>query len=188
MNDHRTVLLGLVKANCSRDRQIVGAEVGVATGRTSAVLLEGIPNLKLYMVDRWAPYPSDHPYALRGDHEATADIACHERRKSLATTATNKWARRRTLVQAETIDAPGLVHELLDFMFIDADHHEDGCYRDMVAWYPKLKAGGLFCGHDYGKREFGVTQAVNRFCEERGIDVIEAGHSVWCSTLKKDQG
>ena len=37
----------------------------------------------------------------------------------------------------------------LDFVYIDARHDYDGCLEDIVAWYPKLKKGGLIAGHDF---------------------------------------
>ncbi len=35
-----------------------------------------------------------------------------------------------------------------DFIFIDADHRYSQIKQDLIAWYPKLKKGGIFSGHD----------------------------------------
>lgn len=35
-----------------------------------------------------------------------------------------------------------------DIVFIDADHRTAGAKDDLRVWRPKLKAGGLLCGHD----------------------------------------
>ena len=37
----------------------------------------------------------------------------------------------------------------LDFVYIDGNHAYDFVKQDMEMWWPKLKKGGLFCGHDY---------------------------------------
>jgi len=37
-----------------------------------------------------------------------------------------------------------------DFVFIDADHSYESVKRDITGWYPKVRSGGLLCGHDYG--------------------------------------
>lgn len=37
----------------------------------------------------------------------------------------------------------------VDFCFIDADHTPAGVRRDIAAWWPKVRAGGLLGGHDY---------------------------------------
>lgn len=39
--------------------------------------------------------------------------------------------------------------ETFDFIYVDARHDYKGVTEDMVAWYPKLKRGGIFAGHDY---------------------------------------
>jgi len=37
----------------------------------------------------------------------------------------------------------------VDFAFIDGDHSYEGCKRDIIAWLPKIKSGGILAGHDY---------------------------------------
>jgi hypothetical protein len=50
----------------------------------------------------------------------------------------------------------------LDFCFIDANHTYDCVSRDIDAWLPKVKKGGIFAGHDYVEwPSFGVMRAVN---------------------------
>lgn len=50
----------------------------------------------------------------------------------------------------------------LDFVFIDGDHSYDGVMRDLVAWIPKVKVGGILAGHDY-EWNAEVTKAVDFF-------------------------
>jgi predicted O-methyltransferase YrrM len=38
----------------------------------------------------------------------------------------------------------------LAFCFIDADHDESGITKDVPAWVPKIKPGGIIVFHDYG--------------------------------------
>ena len=50
----------------------------------------------------------------------------------------------------------------LDFCFIDADHAYESVSKDIDAWRPKVKRGGILAGHDYiHEPGFGVVQAVN---------------------------
>lgn len=37
----------------------------------------------------------------------------------------------------------------LDWVYLDADHSHQAVSEDIALWYPLLKSGGLFCGHDY---------------------------------------
>ena len=69
--------------------------------------------------------------------------------------------------------------EFFDFIFIDADHTYEGISRDLVDWWPKMKKGGAFTGHDYiqtrkkmkngQKITFGVLTAVDEFVAKNNI-------------------
>src|SRR5262249_29650597 len=45
-----------------------------------------------------------------------------------------------------------------DMVFIDGDHRYEAVKRDILKWQPKLKSGGLLCGHD--RNWPGVEQAI----------------------------
>ena len=67
--------------------------------------------------------------------------------------------------------------EVFDVIFLDGDHSYEGVKRDLNAWWPKLKSGGLFCGDDYhhasnfmspgntDEGQYGVVEAVEEFAE-----------------------
>jgi len=87
----------------------------------------------------------------------------------------------------------------LDFIYIDGNHAYEYVKRDIEIWWPKLKKGGLFSGHDYldldyndpegsfaenGKDKhiyfspggeyggrFGVNPAVDEFCNMNGYNL-----------------
>lgn len=56
--------------------------------------------------------------------------------------------------------------ESLDAVFIDAAHDYESVTKDLKAWYPKVKKGGIFAGHDY-RQDCGVFDAVNDFFKGR---------------------
>lgn len=76
------------------------------------------------------------------------------------------------IVKADSISASELYeNESLDFVFIDAAHDYDNVLKDLYAWYPKVKKGGYFAGHDYPSWE-GVVRAVNEFIEKEKLQII----------------
>lgn len=57
-----------------------------------------------------------------------------------------------------------------DFLFIDGDHSYDGCFQDLVNWWPALAPGGHLICHDCywtDGKEHGVQQAVVNYLKRR---------------------
>ena len=61
----------------------------------------------------------------------------------------------------------------LDFVFIDAGHDYESVKKDLNAWYPKIKNGGIIAGHDY-HYNVGVYPAVNEFFNGKTIKQMGA--------------
>jgi hypothetical protein len=51
-------------------------------------------------------------------------------------------------IREPSLDAVKSVPNQLDFVYIDGDHRIEAVKRDLDAWYPKVRIGGLFGGHD----------------------------------------
>jgi predicted O-methyltransferase YrrM len=70
-----------------------------------------------------------------------------------------------TAIRAKSLDAVNLFADnSLDFVFIDASHEYEDVKNDILAWYPKVRNGGILAGHDYfdnGCVFPGVYKAVN---------------------------
>jgi len=70
-------------------------------------------------------------------------------------------------VRCSSLDAALLYkNESLDFVFIDADHSYKEVKKDILAWMPKIKNGGILSGHDYPFPD------VKRAVDENVEDVI----------------
>jgi hypothetical protein len=162
---------------------LIGAEVGVARGLLSAMLLRARPQLVLLMVDLWAPNPSP-------DYRATKDRNSRFSHRRFAifygqARQNTRFARERAkLIQADSVAAAATVAPAsLDFVFIDDDHSLSGCTRSIAAWFPKIKPGGWLSGHDYAHTNpqfrFGVTEAVQAFCAPRHLDIETDANFTW---------
>lgn len=69
-------------------------------------------------------------------------------------------------------------NEKVDFCFIDASHVPDDVRRDIEAWWPKIKCGGVLGGHDY--KWPGVKGVVDAFVGANKLKlVLSKDHQCW---------
>jgi len=135
----------------------VGVELGVFRGDFSKVLLENWDG-NLYMIDPWRPIGDTYI-------DACDDMQLYD--LYAATTKNIKGYESRGFMLRglgeELIDL--FEDESLDFVYIDANHSYDHIKADMEMWYPKLKKGGIFSGHDYLKFNWYKENPTNPICE-----------------------
>lgn len=141
-----------------RDRwpagSIRGAEIGVKKGELASLLLATDSDLRLFLVDRWAPAPPDSQYAMNGDPAANASINEHEAWRLEALARLDPYFERINIWCGESVAAAdgwraskeGGVTGEFDFVFLDGDHSYEGRVSDLVAWYPLVKKGGILAG------------------------------------------
>ena len=65
----------------------------------------------------------------------------------------------------------------LDFVFIDASHDSPDVVRDVTAWWPKVKPGGILAGHDIDW--VSVQAALKPFHEWAGVEVTPVAARCW---------
>jgi hypothetical protein len=87
----------------------------------------------------------------------------------------DKFPGRVNLIRGYSPDESGRFADgFLDFVYIDANHSYSSACMDIDEWWPKVKRGGLFGGHDYRTdttwpQNCEVERAVNEFCAARGM-------------------
>lgn len=145
------------------------AEIGVQYGMYFGVLMKAQPALA-YAVDAW------ELATLPGQNDGLVDLL-DARMQFIARYGANEGVKvvHAYSVPASLVVAPGS----LDLCYIDADHTYEAVKCDLAAWWPKVKSGGIFAGHDYTQYEviapsgatFGVKQAVDEFAAEHGLKV-----------------
>lgn len=119
----------------------VGVEVGTQRGHYAQQLREGWNGDTLICVDPWAPYPGMPMGA--DEHEA-----CF--REAQARTLVKD--KKCTLLRATSVEGARLVTKStskLDFVYIDGDHDYIAIKKDIMAWWPLVRSGGILAGHDY---------------------------------------
>jgi len=68
--------------------------------------------------------------------------------------------------------------ESLDICFIDADHSYNGVSRDIELYLPKVKRGGILCGHDYDDVNHTIADKVYTE-EELAKDTTDVNGCSW---------
>lgn len=131
-----------------------GAELGVARGRFSRILLKRSAIKMLYSVDKWD--------GERG----------HDRRQYFrAMNALHGFGRRSMVLRLSFSEAKDLFEDnSLDFIYIDGYAHETGLMdRTLREWWPKVRRGGLLSGHDYCDMYHKVKKAVDDLAERQRL-------------------
>lgn len=160
---YRDVLLSLIPEDATS-----GVEIGVHRGRTSELLLDRRLNLTLWMVDPWGDWTS----SVHTHEQSDQDAFMQETRDRI-----HRHGNRAQIIRKESVAAVADVPDGLDFAFIDAEHDYDSVKSDIAAWWTKC---GLLICHDYGKPEWGVTDAVHEFAEENNLTVhADEGNIAW---------
>lgn len=158
-----------------------GVEVGVFKGEFSNAILRTWKGKKLYLVDVWRNL--DNYNDMSNQKTMFASLDC------LMTTFQNiyPYGDRAVLLREESVLAAKMFDpKSLDFVYIDAAHDREAVLKDLKAWYPKVKKGGLLCGHDFLDMpadqpgnvfgEFGVRSAVMDFAKDHNLKVQTTSH------------
>ncbi len=146
-------------------RGLIGdaAEIGVQRGLFSRTLLDHWKGKRLHLVDPWQHFSDgyeDIGNVSDAEHEACLQAA----KDNLAAHSGRYQIHRKRSLDA----VADFADESLDFVYVDANHSYQDSLDDMLAWFPKVKPGGLFAGHDYldgqlSAGDFGVKSAVRAF-------------------------
>ena len=144
-----------------------GAEIGVQRGDFSAVIRNTWNDGTLHLIDRWV-YDENYDDVARLSYREQLNNYLY---------VVNRFAEDFgvKIYRLDSVEATNhFPDDFFDWIYIDADHSYEGCTRDLNAWYPKLKKGGIFCGHDFldgiiPAGNFGVKTAVEEFIKDKGI-------------------
>jgi predicted O-methyltransferase YrrM len=140
--------------------RVKGIEIGVQWGSNSFMLMDACPNIvKIVGIDPFTPYQD-------WDRECTEE----EQAESYAAFLDNHdlMKDKFELFKEKSWDvADQFADGSFDFVFIDGDHSVRAVLKDLDAYAPKVRKGGIIAGHDIGLS--GVNMAVTSWCKHQGI-------------------
>ena len=124
------------------DRQVVGIEIGTGGGAATMTILNTLPNCTLYTIDSYEhrdneEFEASHPQEVHNENRKAAE-------KRLAS-----FGDRVKILAMRSKDAINLVPKEVDFVWVDGDHSEKGITTDLDLYYPLVKQGCFFGGHDF---------------------------------------
>lgn len=177
-------------------------EVGVQEGFFADTFLEAatevlqLPIRRYSLVDRWAAPPRDIVGGSLHD-ESDKDTCASSRDHAVNFAATvgrlaPRWPDVVRFLQAESATVADWMRrdgEQADFIFLDARHDYDSVWEDLVRWWPVLKVGGVFAGHDYENErsdDVGVKRAVDEFAWALGLQVVGPFRQCWMMAKATD--
>lgn len=153
----------LIQAINVLGEDLIGLELGVLRGDSSMTILQNCSIKKLYLVDNWKPYydylktiPDGQPayYMDQINQELNEFMTRHKIKYS-------GYGERVSIMKENSIKAANLIkNNYLDFIFFDAMMTEDQTFQEALAFFPKIKKGGFFMGHDADTKQ--VIEPINK--------------------------
>lgn len=150
-------------------KEKVAVELGVWRGDFSQEIFLQQP-IKLYLIDPW----------IQQSKEVYNDIL------NLDNTTNEK---NYNFVVDRFKDAPNVEilrqfgHQvvrninIIDYIYIDANHSYESALMDLSMWYPLISKGGVITGHDYSW--VSVRKALDTFCKITNLKYYPVERDSW---------
>ena len=152
-----------------------GVEIGVRDGDFSQWVLSHWNGIKLHLVDPWVHQDVN----LYNDKSNVGQSEQDQLHLNVVNMMTRRFPGRFQIHRDYSVNAAKSFQDnSLDYIYIDGRHDYKGVKEDLQAWYPKLKNGGLFAGHDFvpdgllSTGDFGVQKSVSEFAQLNGKEVL----------------
>ena len=141
----------------------VAVEVGVQRATFSERFLSRWEGHRYVMVDPYQHYP-EIDYVDDSNVAQTLQESIYiDSRKRMS-----KFGDRAIFLRLESLEAAKLLlDKSLDFVYIDARHDYFNFMSDLIAWWPKLKNGGILAGHDF--QHAPIMNAVLEFSNKENV-------------------
>ena len=131
-----------------------GVEIGVAKGDNAVDMLKNWDLEILHLVDNYSLTPENFKDALEAMFPYKHKI---------------EWHKDDSAKVSE-----GFKNESLDFVYVDGGHDFKSVKKDLELWTPKVRKGGVVCGHDL---KFGsdtqdhkdIVKAIDEYTREYSI-------------------
>ncbi|CAK9014242.1 unnamed protein product [Durusdinium trenchii] len=126
-------------------QELYMVEVGTASAAFTVHLLQAVPQAQVITIDPWM---EENNRSSRG-RAGSRGLGGPTPRSSLARHALEPWNDRVAVLQMTGEKAAKLLADsTFDLVFVDSGDHREA---DVLAFLPKVRPGGILCGHDFYK-------------------------------------
>jgi predicted O-methyltransferase YrrM len=145
--------------------EIVGCEIGVCHGFTTEYFLKNTPTIKkVYVVDNYPAFVDWDGTRITAERQEVTKRLCKSKLEKFGDKVV--FAYESSVTFAQTLE-----DDSLDYVFVDGDHSYEATLADIQNYWPKVKKGGIFAGHDINLTS--VDNAVKEFFKETPVKVVE---------------
>jgi hypothetical protein len=156
-------------------------DVGSFLGRSTVAWASSAPSATVHCIDKWPTKGWFESPNLSGNPVPAGDLGLY--------TGSYKGTFCKLTGLCENIvphqgssTSPTWSLDNLDLVFLDAAQTLTGLSAELRFWYPRVRPGGLLCGHDFtsAKRLIDVARAVMLFAFPYRFNVFGPGGStIW---------
>ena len=158
------------------------AEIGVLRGKATRNIFRSpaINVIKDYVaIDPWREWKSQNA-SSPGLREYTQKYWDNDYKAVLKYM---QWFPQLRVMKLSSLEAASLFRDgYFDLVFIDGDHSYDAVIADIKAWIPKVRNGGILCGHDYvatSRRKIDWHDVIHAVDDFFGDKKSILGDTVW---------
>ena len=141
------------------DKPLIGVEIGTARGHNARNLFQNLNLTRLYCVDPYTPY-----VGARGVPHVEY-VGTEGRARQVL----SKYLGKTKFLKMTSEEAAPFIQEPVDFVYVDGCHSYPVVQKDLQLYYPKVKPGGVFGGHDFTIHYWEVCKAVIEFAERENL-------------------
>ena len=174
---HRTELGPILQERFTNG---IGIEIGVQTGKFSKQILEVWEDCKSWFcIDPYKYFITGYKDGANVSQVAQDEIF-KRAKKNL-----EDYKNKVVFLREESLNCLDYFYdESIDFIYIDGNHEFYYVIEELRKWYPKLKKGGIFSGHDYYNFEdkftrIQVKDAVDKFVKDNKLNLY---HGMSCGS------
>jgi len=159
-----------------------GAEIGIQRGHFARQVLDLWRGEILYLIDAWRQLVGYQDVANVPNNEHVDNLL------DAVARVRGHWQRVRIIQELSENAARMIPDGTLDWVYLDADHQYSAVIKDLTAWVPKVREGGVIAGHDHldgvlsiqgVETRFGVRSAVRDFFGDRHVDSTLEDFPTW---------